>query len=327
MANLKSENRLLKMQTCWLKQENKRIANLLAFVQSAHDRLAQRKATYKHRFLTKKKELDLERAARMRCEKSLLLEWRENAELARTVTDERERGNRLSIRLEELEQQRNPLTERLFSDPLIFKKHALIAALDCFKTCILPFIDARFRRIHGDIQKNPNCSWPDEIKQRQKPRGKQADVEEQCDIERVSSDSWQFAIMFLNAENRTKYTGFRSLDLYASLSLMICCHGVIPKPMEKDAVHIRNLRNLLSHSCLDEELERVDICSIKVSIQNLCRHAKIKVETPELREAFALLDSVKEEQPQECDHCFAILPCSDSENSLSGFTSDDMLGE
>ena len=327
MANLKSENTLLKMQACRLKQENERIANMLAFVQSAHDRLAQRKATYKHRFLTKKKELDLERAARMRCENSLRLKWRENAELARTVTDERERSNRLSIRLEELEQQRNPLTERLFSDPLILKKHVLIAALDCFKTCIVPFIDAQFRRIHGDIQKNPNCSWLDEIKQRKKPRGKQADVEEQCDIERVSSDSWQFAIMFLKADDRAKYTGFRSLDLSASLFLMICCRGVIPPRMERDAVLIRDLRNLLSHSCLDEELERVHIGSIKDSIQNLRRYAKIKVETPELHEAFALLDSVKEEQPLEYDHCCAILPCSDSENSLSGFTSDDMLGE
>ena len=133
--------------------------------------------------------------------------------------------------------------------------------------------------------------------------------------------------------------------------------------MEKHVAVIRNLRNLLSHACLDEELERVHIGSIKRSMQELCQHAqagetyarrneKARLEAAartekvqavssatdefeqegqeaphlfeplKLLEAFAILDSVKEEQQQEYYHCCAILPCSDRESSLSDFISD-----
>lgn len=55
------------------------------------------------------------------------------------------------------------------------------------------------------------------------------------------------------------------------------------------------------------------------------QEAAYQFETTKLQEAFAILDSVKGDQPQEYYHCCAILPCSDSENSLSDFMSDDAL--
>jgi hypothetical protein len=441
IADAEWDNYILKMQYNKLKKENETIRSKLADTKTKYDWLAQRKTAYKREWAKNLRELDAE--------------MRQNDEMHQIIIDEQATSDHLRHCLEELEQHRSSLSEHLFSNPLIYKKHALIAALDCFHTAIIaPYISARFRRIHEDILKNSECDWLVEIKKRTKMRGKHAAVEqEQCDVEKVSRDSCQFAIMFLNADIRTKYKGFQSLDLYASLSLMISCQGVIPNSLEKHAVAIRNLRNLLSHACLDEELERVNIGSIKMSMQKLCQHAQAcavpqfpprrdgdgadpggqatraqsrqleqprdvpradqrhapapapaparspqrtcprcrkpghsenaciskhdvdgntferqdaetyarrkeqarreaafartqkvqaassateefelegqeaayQFETTKLHEAFAILDSVKGDQPQEYYHCCAILPCSDSENSISDFMSDEAL--
>jgi hypothetical protein len=262
IADAELDNYFLKMQYNKLKKENETIASKLADIKTKYDRLAQRKTAYKHKWAKNLRELDAEK--------------RENDEMHQIIRDEQATSDHLRHRLEELEQHRSALSEHLFSNPLTYKKHALITALDCFQTAIIaPFIAARFRRIHEDILQNSECDWLVEIKKRTKMRGKKAAVElEQCDVEKVSRDSCQFAIMFLNADIRTKYKGFQSLDLYASLSLMISCQGVIPNSLEKHAVAIRKLRNLLSHACLDEELERVNIGSVKSSMQKLCQHAQ-----------------------------------------------------
>lgn len=242
------------MQYIMLEGKNDTIASRLSSLKTKYDRVAQRKEVYQSKWAMKMRELDVEK--------------REIAEFARKmykiIAYERATSDCLRHRLEELEQQRRPLSERLFSHPLIYKKHALITALDIFQTAIIaPFIRARFRCIHGNILKTP-----------------------ECDIGSIKSSMQE-----------------------------LCQHA------QSGETYARRKEKARREAAARTEKVQA-VSSATDEFEQEGQEAPHLFEPLKLLEASAILDSVKEEQQQEYYHCCAILPCSDSESSLSDFISD-----
>jgi hypothetical protein len=195
--------------------------------------------------------------------------------------------------------QRNYLSDRLLSNPVMHKKHLLIAAVDTYCVFIRPFIEMRIRSIHA--AKNPGTCWPDKIKNL-KVKVASKDVAEEYDVGKLSGDSGPFELakLFIPAHCRDKYDGFESLDATAIFNVLFDCKGVIPKSPRQLAHNLLNMRNTLSHAGLYEaRLKLINVSFVRDWMQQLCKHAKLDFNAPELQDVVCFLNLIEQ---LSCNH-------------------------